>query len=196
MKFPLAPTIIVGAAVALMIGLGIWQLQRKGQKEALLAQYAAAADMPPVSWQANLPPGKPLLYRRSSVNCITVTGWRTISGRSADGAAGFMQIAECRAGGAEGPGVNAAVGWTARPEHPAWSGGIVNGIITPFGNQLKLVSDSAVSGTRTLARPTPSDIPNNHLSYAIQWFLFAAIAGVIYVLALRRKQRDEGEKLS
>ena len=40
MKFPLVPTILVGAAVALMIGLGIWQLQRKAEKEALLASYA------------------------------------------------------------------------------------------------------------------------------------------------------------
>ena len=190
MKFPPIATVIVGAAIALMIGLGFWQLQRKGEKEALLAQYAAAANLPPVSWQANLPPGTPQLYRRSSVNCISVTGWQTISGRSADDQAGFMQIAECRTGGAEGPGANVAVGWTARPDHPNWSGGVVNGLITPFGDSLKLVSDSAVPGTERLARPTPADVPNNHLSYAVQWFLFALMAAVIFILALRRKQRD------
>jgi surfeit locus 1 family protein len=31
-------------------------------------------------------------------------------------------------------------------------------------------------------------VPNNHLSYAVQWFLFAAIASVIYVLAVRRRR--------
>lgn len=190
MKFPAVATIIVGAAIALMIGLGIWQLQRKGEKEALLAQYAAAADLPPVSWQATLPPGDPMLYRRSSVNCISVTDWQTISGRSAQGEAGFMQIAECRTGGAEGPGAAVAVGWTARPDHPQWTGGVVDGMIAPFGDRIKLVSDGAIPGTKTLARPSPKDIPNNHLSYAIQWFLFALIAAVIFVLAVRRKQRD------
>ncbi len=191
MKFPLVSTIIVGAAVMLMIGLGIWQLQRKGEKEALLAQYAAAADLPPVSWQASLPPAKPLLYRRSSVNCITVTGWQTVAGRNVDDEAGFAQIAQCRTGGAEGPGANVAVGWTDRPEHPGWRGGIVNGWIAPLGKQIKLVSDGAVPGTKRLVKPSAVDIPNNHLSYAIQWFLFAGIAALIYVLALRKKQRDQ-----
>ena len=189
-KVPVIPTILVGAAVALMIGLGIWQLQRKGQKEALLAQYAAAAGLPPVSWQAGLPPGQPQLYRRSSVNCISVTGWETVAGRSADDRAGFAQIAECRTGGAEGPGANVAVGWSDKPAHPAWRGGVVDGMIAPFGRQIKLVSDGAVPGTEKLALPTPADIPNNHLSYAVQWFLFAGIAALIYGLALRRKQRD------
>ena len=148
MKFPVIPTILVGAAVALMIGLGIWQLQRKAEKEALLAQYAAAADLPPVSWQANLPPGKPLLYRRSSVNCINVTGWRAVSGRSADGQSGYAHVARCRTGGAEGPGANVAVGWTDRPDAPVWKGGVVDGTIAPFGKEIKLVSESAVPGTR------------------------------------------------
>jgi len=33
--------------------------------------------------------------------------------------------------------------------------------------------------------PSMEQIPNNHLSYAIQWFAFAIIALVIYFLALR-----------
>jgi surfeit locus 1 family protein len=34
-------------------------------------------------------------------------------------------------------------------------------------------------------------VPNNHLSYAIQWFFFATTAVVIYVLALRKRWRDK-----
>jgi surfeit locus 1 family protein len=41
------------------------------------------------------------------------------------------------------------------------------------------------------APPSPDNIPNNHLSYAVQWFLFAGIAGVIYALALRQRWRKE-----
>jgi surfeit locus 1 family protein len=33
-------------------------------------------------------------------------------------------------------------------------------------------------------------VPNNHLAYAVQWFLFAAVASVIYVLALRWRGRN------
>ena len=39
-----------------------------------------------------------------------------------------------------------------------------------------------------MARPDPSDLPNNHLAYAGQWFFFAITAFIIYVLALRRRR--------
>jgi surfeit locus 1 family protein len=32
-------------------------------------------------------------------------------------------------------------------------------------------------------------VPNNHRSYAVQWFLFAAAALIIYLLAVRGKLR-------
>ena len=35
-----------------------------------------------------------------------------------------------------------------------------------------------------------SSIPNDHWGYAIQWFLFAAVAVVIYLLALRGRLRN------
>ena len=45
------------------------------------------------------------------------------------------------------------------------------------------------AGLDQLAPPDPRDMPNNHLSYAVQWFLFALTALVIYFLALRKKWR-------
>ncbi|MFN3452098.1 MAG: SURF1 family cytochrome oxidase biogenesis protein, partial [Sphingorhabdus sp.] len=38
-RLPIIPTILVTLAVATMIGLGVWQLQRKAQKDALLSRY-------------------------------------------------------------------------------------------------------------------------------------------------------------
>src|SRR3546814_16512540 len=35
-RWPLIPTLLVLAAVAVMIALGVWQLQRKSDKEALI----------------------------------------------------------------------------------------------------------------------------------------------------------------
>ena len=40
-RLPLLPTLVVAAAVATMIALGIWQLRRAEWKERLLADYAA-----------------------------------------------------------------------------------------------------------------------------------------------------------
>jgi cytochrome oxidase assembly protein ShyY1 len=51
----------------------------------------------------------------------------------------------------------------------------------------RLVADPPLAGLAANARPDPSDIPNNHLSYAVQWFLFAVTALVIYLLALRKR---------
>jgi surfeit locus 1 family protein len=187
-KWPLIPTILVALAVATMIGLGIWQVQRKGEKEAMLGRYEAAAGLPAVAWPAvpdadNLP-----LFRKSSLMCIKVVGWQSVSGTSASGKAGFAHVASCQTGGAEGPGTKVAVGWSERPDAPKWEGGAVNGIIAPDNAQLiKLVATDKVEGLQQLAAPSPEQIPNNHLLYAIQWFIFASAAAIIYVLALRKR---------
>lgn len=187
-KWPLTPTILVALAVATMIGLGIWQLQRKGEKEALLARYEAAAGLAAVVWPA-VPDAKALpLFRKSSLMCIKVVGWQSVSGTSAAGKAGFAHVASCQTGGIEGPGAKVAIGWSERPEAPKWQGGAVNGIIAPDSAQLiKLVVSDEVAGLQKLAAPSPEQIPNNHLLYAIQWFIFASAAAIIYVLALRKR---------
>ena len=56
---------------------------------------------------------------------------------------------------------------------------------------MRLVAATPGPGLSASAPPSPVTIPNNHLSYAIQWFLFAGIALVIYVLALRGRRRKE-----
>ena len=53
---------------------------------------------------------------------------------------------------------------------------------------MRLVAATPGPGLQPIAPPSPVTIANNHLSYAVQWFLFAAIALVIYVLALRRRK--------
>ncbi|MEL6875054.1 MAG: SURF1 family cytochrome oxidase biogenesis protein, partial [Pseudomonadota bacterium] len=51
-------------------------------------------------------------------------------------------------------------------------------------------ADQPVAGLKQPARPSVADIPNNHFAYAVQWFLFAAIALIIYGFALRGRSRD------
>lgn len=187
-RLPVIPTFFVTLAVATMIGLGIWQLQRKEQKETLLARYESAEGLPTVAWPTVLDPAALPLFRRSSLFCARVVKIETVSGSNMAGKAGFAHVASCRTSAADGPDAKVAFGWSERPQSPRWDGGRVEGIIAPDGAQhIKLVSTDGVDGLDILAAPSPRQIPNNHLLYAIQWFIFAAAATVIYVLALRKR---------
>ena len=207
MRLPLIPTLIVAAAIAVMIGLGIWQLQRRGEKEAMLVLAAANPARPSISYPVMAPLPPDLLYRRSSVHCLRVIAWRTEAGRAADGSIGYRYLAEC-ATGAEGPGALIALGVGRKPDlKPSWNGGQVRGWISeepdhrsPLsrigGNSMPLrpmlIADRSPAGLKTVAPPNPQDVPNNHLAYAVQWFFFAAIAAVIYLLAVRRRTPPPG----
>ncbi|WP_106640300.1 SURF1 family protein [Allosphingosinicella vermicomposti] len=188
-RLPLLPTVIVGAAIATMIGLGIWQLQRADWKEGLIARYEAASGLPPVAWPSVPPADDDLLYRRAEGFCTEVTGWRAVAGHNANAQTGWSHIAACRTG-AEGPGMQVDMGWSRDAAAPDWTGGRVSGVIAPDSvHRIRLVSIEAAPGLVPSAAPDPGEMPNNHLSYAIQWFLFAGIAGVIYGLALRHRQK-------
>jgi surfeit locus 1 family protein len=188
-KPPLIPTLLVAAAVAVMIGLGMWQLQRLDQKRALLARYAAAQGLPPIAWPATPDPKNPPLFRRSAAFCKSVAGWRAVSGQNVRGDAGWAHVAACRTG-PEGPEFQAVMGWSGKPDAPQWPGGLVTGVIGPDREHLiRLTASQAAPGLQPAKPPSLEDVPNNHLFYAIQWFLFAGAAAVIYVLALRKRSR-------
>ncbi len=190
MKLPIIPTAIVAAACATMVGLGVWQLQRSQWKSDLLSEYQRAQNLPAISFP-NVPiPENPPLFRTSSIICLSVTSQTARAGRSIKGVPGWSHFVQCRTG-AEGPGVQVDIGWSKTPANPSWTGGAVSGIIGSDTQQIvRLVSDRPlVPGFQASARPSLEDIPNNHLAYAVQWFLFAAIAALIYGLALRRRGR-------
>jgi cytochrome oxidase assembly protein ShyY1 len=188
-RLPLLPTLIVAAACLTMIGLGIWQLQRAQWKNALLAQYAAAQAKPPITYPAVPYPKDLPLFRRASGFCLSVANWRATSGRNVKGDSGWAHIAQC-ATGAEGPGISVVAGWSKTPANPVWKGGDVSGVIAPDSQSIiRLVSDAPLApGLEASAPPSVEDIPNNHFGYAVQWFLFAGVAAVIYLLALRRRK--------
>ena len=191
-KLPLIPTIFVALAALTMIGLGAWQLERRKEKEALLASYAAAANLPPIGWPS-IPPREPLpLFRSATGNCLSVVGYRTAAGQNRNGEPGYLVIADCRTG-AEGPGLSVELGWSKDPNAGRnFQGGLVSGAIAPDKlSRMRLVAAVPGPGLMASAVPSPAIIPNNHLSYAIQWFLFAGIAVVIYLLALRQRWRKE-----
>lgn len=204
-RLPVVPTILVAVAVAMMVWLGVWQLHRLHWKEALLARYAANQHLPTIA----LPIGRSddqLLFRHATAFCLRPVSWTSEAGRDRAGQVGWRQIASC-ATGAEGPGFMVQLGIAKNPDdHPAWRGGEVAGFIAhgpdhrplielAFGKgaapPLMLVADTPPPGLAANAGPDLSSIPNNHLAYAVQWFLFALVAVVIYVLALRKRWRTE-----
>lgn len=187
-RVPVFATIVVAATVATMIALGFWQLGRKAEKEALLARYERARTMSAsVPWPVITEDYPSALYRHAQIDCAQVDSVEAVAGRSLSGRSGWAHIARCRlrdAGEAQ-----IALGWSATPAPPSWSGGTVTGLIGPAGTGIRLVAAPAQAGLDQLAAPDPANIPNNHLAYAVQWFFFAATAVVIYLLALRRRGR-------
>ena len=195
-RLPIIPTIVVLFAVATMIGLGVWQLQRAQWKDRLLAQYSQAEKLPPIAWPSVPPKDDQLpLFRSATGVCLRTIGGRAVAGENRAGEPGFAHIIDC-ATGAEGPGMSVEVGWSKNPNaRPDWRGGPVSGVIAPDSRtRMRLVAATAPPGLEPSAPPSIASIPNNHRSYAVQWFSFAAIALVIYGLALRTRRKEEQPK--
>jgi surfeit locus 1 family protein len=202
-KIPIVATVLVAIAVTAMVALGVWQLQRAGWKDALIARYAANRNLPPIAYPALAPVRDDAMFRKAQVNCLSVKGWTVEGGSTPSGQPGYRHIAACMTSGAEGPGALIDMGISADPKFvPAWTGGIVDGLITTepehrslLGRMFEktvplrpmLVADRPAPGLAASAPPSTEGITNNHIAYAVQWFLFAGIALVIYALALRRR---------
>ncbi len=188
---PIVPTLLVTLAVAAMMALGLWQLlDRRPAKLAYLAQVAANPGRPPVAFPDTA--DQSLLLRRATGEC-RAPARVTLAGA---GAAGFRAIATCA------NGMAVQLGTTRDPmARVVWRGGTVSGLISHAPDSrsllgalidrrpqpLMLVADRPVAGLTANARPDIDAIPNNHLAYAVQWFFFAGVASVIYLLALRRR---------
>jgi surfeit locus 1 family protein len=203
MKLPVIPTAIVAVAVSAMIALGVWQLQRAKWKDAILATYAANAGRAAMAFPQTGPVLDNAMFRKSELTCLRVIEWRRSGGADKDGRPGTRYIADC-ATGAMGQGALVDIGVGSDPRAtPVWKGGSVKGIITTepdfrsligrvFAREMvlrpMLVATNVVPELRPSPPPSPASVPNNHLAYAGQWFLFAASAIIIYILALRRRQ--------
>lgn len=198
-RIPIVPTLVVVVAVALMTGLGVWQLQRAKWKEGLLAKYERAEKLPPITW-----PTTPLhadqlpLFRHATGMCLRPVGRRAVAGENAQGEPGYVQIVDCTTG-AEGPGMSVEVGWSKDPNAKVnWAGGLVSGIIVPDRRSgMRLVAASAPPGLEPSKAPEVSSVspvtPAGHRGYAATWFSLAAIAILIYALAVR-KRSDEARR--
>lgn len=186
-RLPVVATIVVLLAVGVMLRLGVWQLDRRAEKDALVERYLQAASIDGVvAWPLDGEAAEANLYRRSRVECLTVLSTTSMAGKNRNGTSGVAQVASCAI--SDDVAVNVVLGWSLDPAPVTWAGGKVQGIIAPGGSAgPRLIADPPLAGLEANAKPDPSDIPNNHLSYAVQWFLFAATALIIFGLAVRKR---------
>ena len=68
-RVPVLASLVVAAAVVVLIGLGVWQLQRAKWKAGILARYEQAEKLPPITW-----PTVPLKSDRASL--VSPCDWR------------------------------------------------------------------------------------------------------------------------
>jgi len=195
-RLPIFPTIIAAAAVAMLVGLGVWQLQRAKWKEGVIAHFAAAQKLPPITF-----PTVPLrtdqlpLFRYATALCLRPIGQRATVGENRQGEPGYVQIIDC-ATGAEGPGMSVEVGWSKNPNAKVnWRGGLVSGIIVPDRvSRMRLVAATAPTGLEPSKVPDVSTVsaitPAGHRGYAATWFALAVVALAVYAVAVRKHMKD------
>ena len=194
-RIPLVSTIVVAAAIAVLIGLGMWQLKRAVWKEQLLARFAAAEKLPPIVWPtAPIKSDQLPLFRHATGMCLRPIGKWAIAGENRAGEPGYAQIVDCMTG-AEGPGMSVEIGWSKNPNaRIAWPGGLVSGIIVPDRRtRMRLVAATSPPGLEPSREPSVESVspisPSGHRMYAATWFALALAALIIYAIAIVKRGR-------
>ena len=98
-RVPIFATIIVVAAAATMVGLGIWQLGRKTEKEALIARYEAAQAQE--GFQFITPTSPEAAYTKTIEYCAGPAEPTVAAGRNAKGQSGWVHVVRCQISGPE-----------------------------------------------------------------------------------------------
>jgi len=193
--------------VPVLIWLGFWQLQRREWKHNVQAELTRAASLPlvtPREFLDAMAGSKSLQFRRATVDCRPgrVTPYDIKGGSSAAGEGGYRVLVACRDPAkryTHGPDIVVVAGWAPRPDavktldlDTSFTGTIIE---HPYDKQpgrplFLLIPTTAVSPLLPSRIPTPDELPDNHLSYALQWFAFAITLAVIYAIYVRRWRRE------
>nr|WP_310525462.1 SURF1 family protein [Polymorphobacter sp.] len=204
-RVPWLATLLTFAMLTTLISLGLWQLQRRVWKHDLIAQLEAAQTLPllePADYFKAMTGEASVQYRRAELPCSPgkVLPYDLRGGSSATGTSGYLVLVSCRPN-RDAPDIVAVAGWSDRPDAarvPVMVDTVFTGLIIehPYGNasgrpQFMLIPDTAVAPLVPSRVPTPQDLPDNHLSYAGQWFGLALALAVIYGIWLRNRLRGE-----
>ncbi len=200
----IAPILIGLLGGAILLALGIWQLQRMQWKEGILARIAATISAPPVALPATPDPQRDafLPVRVSGrlgdgVRVLASTrdfgpGYRiirvltTAEGRRVLVDLGFLMLEAPAPADPEGPVTvtgnlhwpDEVDSWTPAPEidKGLWFARDLPALARQLKTEPVLIVAREVAPPMAPIRPLPvglEGIPNNHLNYAITWFLMA-----------------------
>lgn len=200
-RLPTGATILTLVMVPVLIALGVWQLERREWKHQLVATLEAAKSLPPVTgrdFYRSMIGAESVQYRRAEVDCRPgrVKPYDLKGGTSATDVGGFLVLVDCNDPARHrAPDMVVVAGWTMRPDAVAtldldtrFSGTLIE---KPYGDavgrpRFMLIPTTAVAPLVPSRIPVPDDLPDNHLSYALQWFAFAATLVVIYAVYVRQ----------
>lgn len=198
----IVPLLIGVAGVAILVTLGVWQVQRLGEKQALLAQIAAQIDAPPVALSSG-----PLEEYQAVTAEGRITGEEAHVLTSIRNGAGFRIVSAFETGGrrvlldrgvvpaaekdAERPPVDVRItgnfrnveesdSFTPDPdlERNYWFARDVPALAEALGTEPILIvlrTTSEVDPPVTAMPIGTEGIRNDHLNYAITWFSMALV---------------------
>lgn len=208
-RLPPAATALTLVMLAVLASLGLWQLERHDWKTALLAQLIANSAAPVRPLPSTLAGADE--FAPVSLSCRWLGQAVRLPGSGPGGAAGERVYQRCQPGDGGAP-VTVDLGFVRLGESaPARPHGALVGVLRawPTLSAVERVSGARRIGPQTFAAdrdffvqlkaPTvagapnpaplnPADLPNNHLSYAFQWFGFAGILLGVFVLFVARSK--------
>jgi len=229
------PTLFTVPAVVMMLGLGVWQLDRLAWKTALIDSFESRVNAEPVTPPAAIDDAEAWRFRHVRATGHFLNDKEVqLTGRPFEGNAGFHVVTPFVVDG--GPTVLVNRGWVpldrrrpeARPETLKAGTVTINGIVRIAGQKGYFVPDNEpgrdiwftvdtaqiasylgigpvanyyVDALRPGEKPTelpigavPSiHVRNEHLQYAITWFLLAVTLIGVYVVWHLQADRKERE---
>lgn len=207
------PLVVTLLMVAVLCGLGVWQLQRLAWKEKILAEIAQRTAEAPIPLTGKIQRVNDWEFRRVRVEGVLLSrDEMRLKPRTQNGRLGFNILTPLRIRQTDiivlvdrGFADEDTVGAFYRPRRTVQLEGIVRlphkGMFTPDNNPAKddwyWADPEAVAKAKGYRHMLPivvavtggvPDLPNNHLQYAIFWFVMAGVAIAVYV-AYRRKEK-------
>jgi surfeit locus 1 family protein len=187
-----------------LISLGVWQLQRKAWKEAVLANIERATSMPAVSVKRLSDLDGLSEFRRVTLTCANRDQASGVSqsGFNAQSQPATRVFIICPLSSGETVSIQgdwipdddlitvsypiARIEGRLRQWHISTWAERLAGVTNISPGLFKIAVDRRYYVTKVDALPPPP--PNNHFAYAMQWFIFAGVLGVIFTIWMRQQR--------
>jgi len=189
-RLPILSTLLVLAAVGVMIALGLWQLDRKAQKEAMLARYAVAQTLSAeVPWPSNPAEQELALFRRTTLDCRVAGKDAPLAGYDRRGTVGWAHTVTCEL--PNGARAETAGTWPRVTAYPRMAelAQALSVDSRRLESRVLLLDEQAAAGFQRGWKPFVKG-PEQNWSYAIQWWSFAILLLVLYVVMNLKKRSD------